>query len=106
MAGCVMSAQLFWHLPISFGISGFIATTQGFFLIELVSHWGLFPLFFQDARPDRLKGIRPISLRTRGFMWAVSASICPIGSLLLLFVPPSPRAKHPAFSSFFAVIIA
>jgi len=28
----------------------------------------------------------------RGFMWAVSASICPIGSLLLLlFAPPSPE---------------
>jgi len=105
MAGRAMSAQLFWHLPISFGISGFIATTQGFFLIELVSHWGLFPLFFQDARPDRLKGIRPISLRTRGFMWAVSASICPIGSLLLLlFAPPSPGTNPQSFGLFVAVI--
>ncbi len=105
MAGRAMSAQLFWHLPISFGISGFIATTQGFFLIELASHWGLFPLFFQDARPDRLKGIRPISLRTRGFMWAVSASICPIGSLLLLlFAPPSPGTNPQSFGLFVAVI--
>jgi len=105
MAGRAMSAQLFWHLPISFGVSGFIATTQGFFLIELVSHWGLFPLFFQDARPDRLKGIRPISLRTRGFMWAVSASICPIGSLLLLlFAPPSPGTNPQSFGLFVAVI--
>jgi len=46
LTGRPMSAQLFWHLPISFGVSGFIATTQGFFLIELASHWGLFPLFF------------------------------------------------------------
>ena len=105
MAGRAMSAQLFWHLPISFGVSGFIATTQGFFLIELASHWGLFPLFFQDARPDRLKGIRPISLRTRGFMWAVSASICPIGSLLLLlFAPPSPGTNPQSFGLFVAVI--
>lgn len=99
------SAQLFWHLPISFGVSGFIATTQGFFLIELASHWGLFPLFFQDARPDRLKGIRPISLRMRGFMWAISASICPIGSLLLLlFAPPSPGTNPQSFGVFVAVI--
>jgi len=105
LTGRPMSAQLFWHLPISFGVSGFIATTQGFFLIELASHWGLFPLFFQDARPDRLKGIRPISLRMRGFMWAVSASVCPIGSLLLLlFAPPSPGTNPQSFGVFVAVI--
>jgi adenylate cyclase len=105
IAGRPMSAQLFWHLPISFGVSGFIATTQSFFLIELASHWGLFPLFFQDARPDRLKGIRPISLRMRGFMWTVSASICPIGSLLLLlFAPPSPGTNPQSFGAFVAVI--
>jgi adenylate cyclase len=105
LTGRQMSAQLFWHLPISFGVSGFIATTQSFFLIELASHWGLFPLFFRDARPDRLKGIHPISLRTRGFMWAVSASICPIGSLLLLlFAPPSPGTNPQLFGVFVAVI--
>src|SRR5260370_27844650 len=73
--------------------------------MRVASHWGLFPLFFQDARLDRLKGIRPISLRTRGFMWAVSASICPIGSLLLLlFAPPSPGTNPQSFGLFVAVI--
>lgn len=105
MTGRPMNAQLFWHLPISFGVSGFIATTQGFFLIEWASHWGLFPLFFRDARPDRLEGIHPISLRMRGFMWAVSASVCPIGSLLLLlFAPPSPGTNPQSFGVFVAVI--
>src|SRR5438445_388213 len=100
-----MNAQLFWHLLISFGISGFIATTQGFFVIEWATQWGLFPLFFQDARPDRLKGIRPISLRMRGFMWAVSASVCPIGSLLLLlFAPPSPGTNPLLFGVFVGVL--
>ena len=104
LTGRPMNAQLFWHLPISFGVSGFIATTQSFFLIEWASHWGLFPLFFRDARPDRLQGIHPISLRMRGFMWAVSASICPIGSLLLLlFAPPSPGTNPQLFGVFVAV---
>ncbi len=104
-AGRPMSAQLFWHLPISFGVSGFIATTQSFFVIEWASQWGLFPLFFRDVRPDRLSGIHPISLRTRGFMWAVSASICPIGSLLLLlFAPPSPGTNPQSFGVFVAII--
>jgi adenylate cyclase len=105
LAGRPMSAQLFWHLPISFGVSGFIATTQSFFLIEWASQWGLFRLFFRDARPDRLQGIHPITLRMRGFMWAVSASICPIGSLLLLlFAPPSPGTNPQSFGVFVAVI--
>jgi adenylate cyclase len=100
-----LSTQLFWHLPISFAVSGFIAITQSFFLIELASHWGLFPVFFQDVRPDRLKGIHPISLGTRGLMWAISASICPIGSLLLLiFAPPSP-GTNPQWFGFFVGMI-
>jgi adenylate cyclase len=98
------SGQLFWHLPVSFAVSGFIATTQSFFLIEWASQWGLYPLFFHDARPDRLKGIHPISLRMRGFMWAVSASVCPIGSLLLLlFAPPSPGTNPQSFGVFVAI---
>jgi adenylate cyclase len=104
-AGRPMSAQLYWHLPISFGVSGFIATTQSFFLIEWSSQWGLYPLFFRDARPDRLKGIHPISLRVRGLIWAVSASVCPIGSLLLLlFAPPSPGTNPQSFGVFVAII--
>src|SRR5207237_5710271 len=71
LTGRSMSAQLFWHLPISFAVSGVIATTQSFFLIELASHWGLLPLFFQDARSDRLKGIRLVSVRIRGVIWVV-----------------------------------
>ena len=86
LTGRPLGAQLFWHLPISFAVSGFIAITQGFFLVELASHWGLFPVFFENVRADRLKGIHPISLRVRGLMWAISAGICPIGSLLLLFL--------------------
>ena len=103
--GRSMSAQLFWHLPISFGVSGFIAITQSFFLIELASQWGLYSPFFRDARPDRLEGIHPISLRMRGFMWAVSASVCPIGSLLLLlFAPASPGTNPQLFGVFVGVI--
>jgi adenylate cyclase len=104
LAGRPMIPQLFWHLPISFGVSGFIATTQGFFVIEWAAQWGLFSVFFRDARPDRLEGIHPISLRMRGLMWAVSASICPIGSLLLLlFAPPSPGTNLQSFGVFVAV---
>ncbi len=103
--GQPLSLPLLWHLPISFLVSAFISVTQSFFLIELASHWGLFPLFFRDARPDQMKRIYPLSLRGRGLMWAISAGLCPIGSLLMLdFAPPSP-AGHPVwFAAFVGTI--
>jgi adenylate cyclase len=92
-------SQLLWHLPISFFISAFIAVTQTFFLIELASHWALFPVFFWNTRPDRIRGGHPPSLRTRGLMWAISTGLCPIASLLLLmFAPPS---AHPQWFAVF-----
>ena len=39
--------RLLWHLPVSFGVSGFISITHSFFLVELASNWGLFPVLFQ-----------------------------------------------------------
>jgi adenylate cyclase len=99
--GQPLGAALLWHLPISFLVSAFISVTQSFFLIELASHWGLFPAFFRSARPDQMRGIHPLSLRGRGLMWAISAGLCPIGSLLMLdFAPPSP-AGHPVWFAAF-----
>jgi adenylate cyclase len=89
-----LDSRLLWHLPISFGVSGAIALTHSFFLIELASHWGLFPVFFRGTRADLTPGAMALSLRFRGVLWAVSAGICPIGSLLLLsFAPPSPESN-------------
>ena len=45
------------HLPISFCVSGFIAVTHSFFLVELASYWGLFPVFFRDERADLIPGV-------------------------------------------------
>ena len=47
-----LDSRLFWHLPISFGVSGFISLTHSFFLIELAIQWGLFPVFFRETRAD------------------------------------------------------
>jgi adenylate cyclase len=96
-----LDPRLLWHLPISFCLSGFIAVTHSFFLVELASHWGLFPIFFRDARADRTPNIFTLSLRGRGIMWAISASICPIASLLLLmFAPPSSGINAEWFALF------
>jgi len=100
-----LDARLLWHLPISFCVSGFIAITHTFFLVELASHWGLFPVFFRDARADLTPNIFTLSLRGRGIMWAVSASICPIASLLLLiFAPRSPVMSAEWLAVFVGVV--
>src|SRR6266478_4876478 len=96
-----LDARLFWHLPISFCISAFIAITQTFFLVELASHWGLFPVFFHDARADLMPGVRTLSLRGRGVMWAISAAICPIASLLLLSFAPGTTGHNWQWSALF-----
>ena len=47
-----LDTRLLWHLPVSFCISGFIAITHSIFLVELATHWGLFPIFFRGVRAD------------------------------------------------------
>ena len=84
-----LDSRLLWHLPVSFGVSGFISLTHSFFLVELASNWGLFPVLFQRARADLTPGAKTLSLRGRGLIWVVSAGICPIGSLLLLNFAPA-----------------
>ncbi len=101
MTGEPIHSRLLWHLPISFCVSAFIAVTQTFFLIELASHWALFAVFFRDARPDRIRGGHPLSLRTRGLMWAISTGLCPIGSLLLLMFAPGAASTHPQWFAVF-----
>jgi adenylate cyclase len=97
-----LPGQLLWHLPISFCISGFISVTHTIFLVEIASHWGLFPVFFSGVRPDLVPDVVTLSLRGRGILWAISASLCPIGSLLLLaFAPQTPGIS----SAWFAVFV-
>ncbi len=96
-----LDARLFWHLPISFGISAFIAITQTFFLVELASHAELFPIFFRDMRADLMRDVRTLSLRGRGVLWAVSAAICPIASLVLLSFAPATSGHNSQWSAVF-----
>jgi len=100
-----LQSQLWWHLPISFCISGFISITHTIFLVELASHWGLFPAFFSGVRADRIPGMVTLSLRGRGILWAISASLCPIGSLLLLaFAPQAPGTNSQWFAVFIGTV--
>jgi len=83
-----LAPQVWIHLPISIIISMVIALTHGSFTIDLLSQRLLYPLFFRQAHPAEIAGAYPLTLRNRITFWALSASICPIASLLLLeFVP-------------------
>jgi adenylate cyclase len=100
-----LDPRLLMHLPISFCVSGFIAVTHSFFLVELASHWGLFPVFFRNERADLTPNVFTLSLRGHGILWAVSASICPIASLLLLMLAPrSPTINAEWFAVFVGVV--
>jgi adenylate cyclase len=100
-----LDPRLLMHLPVSFCVSGFIAVTHSFFLVELAGHWGLFPVFFRDERADLTPNVFTLSLRGHGILWAVSASICPIISLLLLmFAPRSPTINAEWFAVFVGVV--
>lgn len=104
-AGDALDPTLYWHFPISIIVSTVIAVTHSFFLVEVASHWGLFPVFFRNSRADRLEGGWALSLRGRGILWAISAGICPIGSLLLLdFAPPAPHLDHRWFAVFVGLV--
>lgn len=80
--------MLYAQLPVSFAISGMIAITHGFFMVELLSLRLLYPVFFRGARPAETPGAFPLSLRGRGLMLALSAGVCPVVSLMLLALVP------------------
>jgi adenylate cyclase len=91
-----LDARLYAHLPISFLISGLISTTHAFFMIEILAQRWLFPLVFAGARAWTVPGATALTLRARGLLWAVSAGVCPIASLVLLALIPS-HSETPAF---------
>jgi adenylate cyclase len=90
-----LDARIYAHLPISFLISGMIATTHAFFGIELLTQRLLFPVVFATERAWMVPGTAALSLRARGLLWAISAGVCPIASLMLLALVPQPET--PAF---------
>lgn len=104
LAGHPMQGLLWWHLPISFLVSALIAVTHSFFLVELASHSLIFPTLFRDHRPDQVGAIT-LTLRGRGVLWALSAGVCPILSLLLLsFAPPAPGTDPVRFALFVGTV--
>ncbi|MCA9040283.1 MAG: adenylate/guanylate cyclase domain-containing protein [Planctomycetaceae bacterium] len=92
-----LDTRVYALLPISFAISGLIASTHSFFILEMLSQKLLYPVFFQEGSPSSTPGARPLSLRARGLLWVLSAGVCPIVSLLLLRIAPQQDITFPWF---------
>jgi adenylate cyclase len=100
-----LNGALFIHFPVSFLVSALISITHSFFLIELISHRLLLPVLFRNSPAHAVPGTWKLSLRGRGWLWIISAAICPISSLLLLsFAPKDPTMNPQWFALFVGTI--
>lgn len=97
-----LNPYVWFDLPVSFAISALIAITHSFFIIELLTQKLLYPLMFQEARPEQTSGAFPLSLKQRGVLFAFCAGVCPITSLLLLSLAPHACETH---DTWFAIAV-
>ena len=84
-----LDPNIYFHLPVSVGIGAFIALSQGFLAIDLLSQRLLYRYFFTKSEPWRTAGAYPLSLNGRGLALTISAGICPVLALLLLILSPA-----------------
>ena len=92
-----LSLEVVFHLVTSFVTAALIAITHSFFAVELVSQHTLFPVFFRNSNPAYVPGAIPLSITARGIMWALSAVVSPIVSLVLLLLIPNASQETPWF---------
>lgn len=105
--------HVYFHFPVSVVIAMIIALAVGYFLIDWLRQVLLFPLYFDQISPSRIKGGHGLSISGRGILWTFAASICPIIALLLLLISPAPDSRNlnfalmvAAFGVFSAIISA
>lgn len=92
-----LSPVVVWHLITSFVTASLIAITHSFFAVELVSQRALYPVFFRQTSLANVPGAVPLNITARGILWALSAVVSPIVSLVLLLIVPDASHQSPAF---------
>ncbi len=92
-----LSPAVIWNLVTSFVTASLIAITHSFFAVELVSQRALYPVFFRNTSPSSVPGAVPLNITARGILWALSAVVSPIVSLVLLLIVPDALHRSPAF---------
>ncbi len=94
-----------FHLPISFVIAGLMAVTQSLFVAEICSLRLLYPTFFPRGGASETEGGYTLGLVGKGLIWALSAVVCPVISLLLLLLAPRETLDADWFN-WFAIAVA
>lgn len=92
-----LSPVVVGHLITSFVTASLIAITHSFFAVELVSQRALYPVFFRQTSMANVPGAVPLSITARGILWALSAVVSPIVSLVLILLVQDPQHHSPAF---------
>ncbi|TWT82210.1 Adenylate cyclase 1 [Planctomycetes bacterium CA13] len=86
------------HLNVSFIVASLIAVTHSFFAVELTIQKALFPVIFQNTVPANVPGTLPLNITARGVLWAFSAVVCPVVSIVLLLLVPDASQQMPRFA--------
>ena len=102
ISGEKLDPKIYFHFPVSVTIAMVISLAIGYFTIDWLRQKFLFPHFFPDISPSRIKGGCGLTVSGRGTVWTFAASICPIIALLLLLLSPSEDSKN----LWFAVSVA
>lgn len=97
-SGEAINPHVWFHFPVSICIAAVVALTIGYFSIDWARQRLLFPCFFRDLSPARLEGTFRLSVAGRGKLWTLAASVCPVFSLLLLLIDPTPERSDVWFA--------
>jgi len=87
-----------FHLATSVAVAALITLTHAVFILEILTQRLLFPALFRDANPAETPGAFTLTLGRRGLLWAISAGVCPIVSILLIVA--ADRGQHHAADAF------
>jgi adenylate cyclase len=97
-SGEAVNPHVWFHFPVSVCIAAVVALTIGYFSIDWARQRLLFPCFFRALSPARTEGAFRLSVAGRGKLWTLAASVCPIISLLLLLLDPTPEKSDVWFA--------
>jgi adenylate cyclase len=92
-----LSFDVVMHLTASFATASLIAVNHSFFAVELLSQKLLYPVFFRNSSPAAVPGAFPLNIIAHGMMFAMSAVVSPIVSLVLLLLVPHATRDAPMF---------
>lgn len=97
-AGGEVDRHVWFHLPVAILTAMVIGVSLGYLSIDWLRTRHLFPFFFSDTSPARIRGGMALSVTGRGILWILSSSIGPMIALLMLLVSPSPTAENVWFA--------